>query len=85
MAIEYYSWAGLEDNKYYFVIRPIERADTKSSRYGYIPVERKKVLYTNFSQTAPEGVANVEIYESNIFDTLEEAMQNIFKGIFNGI
>lgn len=82
MDIEYYSWAGVEDGKFYFVVRPIKRVDAKSSRYGFIPVERMKALYSNFSQTSPEGFASIEVDESNLFDTLKEAMRNIFKGVF---
>jgi hypothetical protein len=87
MKYKYYGWSGKESGKesgkLNFLIQEIERLKGVSPYHpGWRVADTGKTIYSNYGPRALTFDKDIELDKLNIFHTMEEAMQEVIRGLF---
>jgi hypothetical protein len=87
--MKYYGWAGWEkehpqeDARQFFLVSPIRKIHTRDAiTTGHVVVDLDKALFTNAPRAFSGADYGVEIDKDFIFDTMDDALQEVIKRIF---
>jgi hypothetical protein len=79
----YFGWGGKEEGKLNFLVQEIEHLKGVSPYHpGWRVADTGKTIYSSYGPRSLIFDRDIEMNKLNIFNTIEEAMQEAIKGLF---